>query len=71
MRAEGHAPAAVDAHKGFPCGIQVYGIYRTRFVTLPAPDAKLLPDDDAAALSLRKGAGRACLGTGRRIASQA
>ena len=66
--AEGHAPAAVDAHKGFPCGIQVYGIHRTRFVTLPAPDTQFLLDDDAAALSLRVGTGWACLSTGGRIA---
>jgi hypothetical protein len=71
MRAERHAPAAVNAHEGFACGIQVYGIHRTRFVTLPAADAQFLFDDDPAALSLRKGAGRACLSTGSRIAGQA
>ena len=71
VRAEGHAPAAVDAHKGFPCGIQVYRIHGTRFVTLSAPDAQFLLNDDAAALSLGVGAGRACLSTGGWIASQA
>jgi len=71
MRAEGHAPAAMDANKGFPCGIQVYGIHRACFLTLPATDAQFFLDDDTAALALGVGSGWACFRTGGWIASQA
>ena len=71
MRAERHAPAAVDADERVAGGVEIDSVHGAGLGAFSTADAEVLFDDDAAVLALRVGTRGAGMRTGRRVAGDA